>query len=143
MACDELIDVAGRAAIQAVWVVGAAGGRATQQGKQRTGRWSGMASNPDGDAQRPQVGRESPRLRQKGRERARKWSAGLCGHAGSAAAERAHVGHPDARCFDAPIRSVIPEMADTVGVSKSSVSRQIIEASEAEVETCWGGASTS
>src|SRR5579859_6115370 len=31
-------------------------------------------------------------------------------------------------------RGVIPEMADTVGVSKSSVSRQIIEASEAEVE---------
>jgi len=31
-------------------------------------------------------------------------------------------------------KRVIPEMADTVGVSKSSVSRQIIEASEAEVE---------
>jgi transposase-like protein len=35
-------------------------------------------------------------------------------------------------------RSVIPEMADTVGVSKSSVSRQMIEASEAEVETLLG-----
>ena len=35
-------------------------------------------------------------------------------------------------------RSVIPEMADTVGVSKSSVSRQMIEASEAEVETLPG-----
>jgi hypothetical protein len=35
-------------------------------------------------------------------------------------------------------RSVIPEMADTVGVSKSSVSRLIIEASEAEVETLLG-----
>lgn len=31
-------------------------------------------------------------------------------------------------------KSVIPAMADTVGVSKSSVSRQIIEASEVEVE---------
>jgi len=31
-------------------------------------------------------------------------------------------------------RDVIPEMADTVGVSKSSVSRQTIEASEQEVE---------
>src|SRR5262249_62401268 len=31
-------------------------------------------------------------------------------------------------------KGVIPEMADTVGVSKSSVSRQTIEASEAEVE---------
>jgi transposase-like protein len=31
-------------------------------------------------------------------------------------------------------RSVIPEMADTAGVSKSSVSRQLIQASEAEVE---------
>jgi hypothetical protein len=34
-------------------------------------------------------------------------------------------------------RSVIPEMADTVGVSKSRVSRQTIEASEAETEGCW------
>jgi transposase-like protein len=31
-------------------------------------------------------------------------------------------------------KGVIPQMADTVGVSKSSVSRQMIEASEAEVE---------
>jgi transposase-like protein len=31
-------------------------------------------------------------------------------------------------------REVIPEMADTVGISKSSVSRQTIEASEFEVE---------
>ena len=31
-------------------------------------------------------------------------------------------------------KRVIPQMADTVGVSKSSVSRQMIEASEAEVE---------
>src|SRR5271157_3462030 len=31
-------------------------------------------------------------------------------------------------------QAVIPEMADTVGVSQSSVCRQIIEASEAEVE---------
>ena len=35
-------------------------------------------------------------------------------------------------------RSVIPEMAVTEDVSKSSVSRQIIEASEAEVETLLG-----
>src|SRR6516165_9656975 len=47
-----------------------------------------------------------------------------------------------ARMLDIPMRGVstrqykgvIPEMADTVGVSKSSVSRQAIEASEAEVE---------
>ena len=36
---------------------------------------------------------------------------------------------------DLEYRSVIPEMADTVGVSKSSVSRHIIEASVSEVET--------
>jgi len=35
-------------------------------------------------------------------------------------------------------RGVIPEMADTVGVSKSSVSRQMIEASESEVEALLG-----
>ena len=47
-----------------------------------------------------------------------------------------------ARMLDIPMRgvstrqyqAVIPEMVDTVGVSKSSVSRQIIEASEAEGE---------
>jgi hypothetical protein len=47
MACDELIDVAGRAAIQAVLGMSAqqvAGPR--QQGKSELGRWSGMASNP-------------------------------------------------------------------------------------------------
>ncbi len=33
-------------------------------------------------------------------------------------------------------RGVIPEMADTVGVSKSSVSRQMIEASEARPRCC-------
>ena len=47
MACDELIDVAGRAAIQAVLGLSAqqvAGPR--QQGKSELGRWSGMASNP-------------------------------------------------------------------------------------------------
>ena len=31
-------------------------------------------------------------------------------------------------------RAVIPEMADTVGVSRSSVSRQMQEASEAELK---------
>ena len=40
-------------------------------------------------------------------------------------------------------RAVIPEMADTVGVSKSSVSRQMIEATERlRWRSCWGGAWT-
>ncbi|HTD45491.1 MAG TPA: hypothetical protein VK687_14980 [Bryobacteraceae bacterium] len=47
MGCDERIDVAGRATIQAVLELSGqqvAGPR--QQGKQRTGEWFGMASNP-------------------------------------------------------------------------------------------------
>ena len=138
MACDELIDVAGRATIQAVLGLSAqqvAGPR--QQGKQRTGEvvWYGQQSGTVMLSDR-KLAVNRPRLRQKGPG------------AGKEVEVPAYAAMQDqprlsARMLDILMRgvstrqyrSVIPEMADTVGVSKSSVSRQIIEASEAEVET--------
>ena len=95
MACDELIDVAGRAAIQAVLGLSAqqvAGPR--QQGKQRTGEvvWYGQQSGTVMLSDR-KLAVHRPRLRQKGPGAGKEVEVpGLCGHAGSAAAERAHVG---------------------------------------------------
>lgn len=141
MACDELIDVAGRATIQAVLGLSAqqvAGPR--QQGKQRTGEvvWYGQQSGTVMLSDR-KLAVKRPRLRQKGPG------------AGKEVEVPAYAAMQDqprlsARMLDILMRgvstrqyrSVIPEMADTVGVSKSSVSRQIIEASEAEVETLLG-----
>jgi len=141
MACDELIDVTGRAAIQAVLGLSAqqvAGPR--QQGKQRTGEvvWYGQQSGTVMLSDR-KLAVKRPRLRQKGRG------------AGKEVEVPAYAAMQDqprlsARMLDILMRgvstrqyrSVIPEMADTVGVSKSSVSRQIIEAAEAEVETLLG-----
>jgi len=141
MACDELIDVAGRAAIQAVLGLSAqqvAGPR--QQGKQRTGEvvWYGQQSGTVMLSDR-KLAVHRPRLRQKGPG------------AGKEVEVPAYAAMQDqprlsARMLDIRMRGVstrqyrrvIPEMADTVGVSKSSVSRQIIEASEAEVETLLG-----
>jgi putative transposase len=141
MACDELIDVTGRAAIQAVLGLSAqqvAGPR--QQGKQRIGEvvWYGQQSGTVMLSDR-KLAVKRPRLRQKGPG------------AGKEVEVPAYAAMQDqprlsARMLDILMRgvstrqyrSVIPEMADTVGVSKSSVSRQIIEASEAEVETLLG-----
>jgi putative transposase len=141
MACDELIDVAGRATIQAVLGLSAqqvAGPR--QQGKQRTGEvvWYGQQSGTVMLSDR-KLAVNRPRLRQKGPG------------AGKEVEVPAYAAMQDqprlsARMLDILMRgvstrqyrSVIPEMADTVGVSKSSVSRQIIEASETEVETLLG-----
>jgi len=141
MACDDLIDVTGRAAIQAVLGLSAqqvAGPR--QQGKQRAGEvvWYGQQSGTVMLSDR-KLAVKRPRLRQKGPG---------AGKEVEVPAYAAMQDHPrlSARMLDILMRgvstrqyrSVIPEMADTVGVSKSSVSRQIIEASAAEVETLLG-----
>jgi transposase-like protein len=137
MACDELIQVAGRATIQAVLQLSAeeVAGGPPQQGKRRPGevvfygQQPGMVMLSD---RKLEV--ERPRLRTKGR----------CGHEVGIPAYIAMQNQPrlGARMLDILMngvstrqyKSVIPEMADTVGVSKSSVSRQTIVASEAEVE---------
>ena len=137
-ACDELIDVTGRAAIQAVLQMSAeqVAGGPRQQGKRRNGevffhgQQAGMVMLSD---RKLQVQR--PRLREKGPGRGKEVEI----PAYAAMHNQPRLG---ARMLDIVMRGVstrqykgvIPEMANTVGVSKSSVSRQIIEASEAEVD---------
>jgi transposase-like protein len=137
MACDELIDVTGRAAIEAVLQLSAnqAAGGPAQQGKRRTGdvvfhgRQSGQVMLSD---RRLEV--ERPRLRTRGRH-GREVEV--------PAYEAMHNGEQmGARMLEILMRGVstrnykevIPSLAETVGVSKSAVSRRVVEASEAEVE---------
>jgi transposase-like protein len=137
-ACDELIEVTGRAAIQAVLQLSAeqAAGGPPQQGKRRNGdvvfhgQQAGMVMLSD---RKLQVQR--PRLRDKSPGKGKEVEI-------PAYAAMHNQPRLSARMLDILMRgvsnrqykSVIPQMADTVGVSKSSVSRQMMEASEAEVE---------
>ena len=142
MACDELIDVAGRATIQAVLELSAqqVAGGPRQQGKQRTGEvvWYGQQSGQVMLSDR-KLAVQRPRLRQKGPGADKEVEI----PAYVAMQDEPRLG---ARMLDILMRgvstrqyrAVIPEMADTVGVSRSSVSRQMIEASEAEVEALLG-----
>ena len=138
MACDQLIDVTGRAVLQAVLQLSAAqvAGGPQQQGKRRSesvvfyGRQAGQVMLSD---RKIQV--ERPRLRTRGRVRSKEVEI----PAYIAMQEQTPLGE---RMLDTMLRGVstrnykdvIPQMAETVGVSKSSVSRQAIEASEAELE---------
>ena len=137
MACDQLIDVTGRAVLQAVLQLSAAqvAGGPQQQGKRRPdsvvfyGRQAGQVMLSD---RKIQV--ERPRLRTKGRG-----GKEVEIPAYTAMQNPSPLGE---RMLDTLLcgvstrnyKDVIPQMAETVGVSKSSVSRQAIEASEAELE---------
>jgi putative transposase len=137
VACNELIEVTGRAAIQAVLQLSAmeAAGGPPQQGKPRSGdvvfygRQAGQVFLSD---RKLEV--ERPRLRSKGRR-----SQEVEVPAYAAMQNQKQMG---ARMLDILLhgvstrnyKAVIPEMAETAGVSRSAVSRAAIEASEAEVE---------
>jgi len=137
LACDELIDVTGRAAIQAVLQLSAAqaAGGEPQQGKRRSGEvvfyghQAGQVFLRD-----RKLGVERPRLRSRGPK-----SQEVEVPAYAAMQNRTAMG---ARMLDILLhgvstrkyKEVIPAMAETAGVSRSAVSRQIVEASEAEVE---------
>lgn len=137
LACDELIDVAGRATIRAVLDLSAqqvAGPR--QQGKRRGEDvgWHGQQSGTVRLSDR-QLRVERPRLRRKG--------VGV-GKEVEIPAYAALRNEPrlGARMLEILMRGVstrqyegvISKMADTVGVSRSSVSREFVQASGAEVE---------
>jgi len=141
VACDELIDVTGRATIQAVLQLSAieAAGGPQQQGKRRTGdvvfygRQAGQVFLSD---RKLEVQR--PRLRSKGR-----------GGKEVEVPAYAAMQNPTpmgARMLDILLhgvstrnyKQVIPQMTETAGVSRSAVSRAAIEASEAEVEALLG-----
>ena len=137
LACDELIDVTGRATIQAVLQLSAmeAAGGPPQQGKRRSsevvfyGRQPGQVFLQD---RKLEVDR--PRLRTKG-PRSREVEV----PAYAAMQNQEQMG---ARMLEILMRGVstrnykevIPAMAETAGVSRSAVSRRVAEASEAEVE---------
>lgn len=137
VACNELIDVTGRAAIRAVLQLSAmeAAGGPPQQGKRRSGdvvfygRQAGQVFLSD---RKLEV--ERPRLRSKGR---RSQEVEVPAYAAMQNQEQMGARMLDILLHGVSTRNykaVIPEMAETAGVSRSAVSRAAIEASEAEVE---------
>jgi len=136
LAVDELIDVMGRACIEAVLALSAqqvAG--PPQQGKARQGDivWHGAQTGRVRLKERQlQVSR--PRLRRKGRGANKEVPIPAY-----EAMQQATIGQRMLEILLQGVstrryRRVIPEMADTVGVSKSTVSREAIEASEAALK---------
>ncbi len=137
LACDELIDVTGRAAIDAVLQLSAsqAAGGPAQQGKRRYGevvfhgrqRGQVMLSDRKLEVQRP-------RLRTRGRQgrevEVPAYAAMQNGEQMGARMLEILMRGVSTRNY----KEVIPSMAETAGVSRSAVSRRVIEASEAEVE---------
>jgi hypothetical protein len=137
LACDELIDLTGRAAIDSVLQLSAsqAAGGPAQQGNRRYGevvfhgshRGQVMLSDRKLEVQRP-------RLRTRG-QAGREVEV-------PAYATMQNGEQMGARMLEILMRGVstrnykevIPSMAETAGVSRSAVSRRVIEASEAEVE---------
>ncbi len=137
MAVEELIDVAGRVTIEAVLNLSAqqvAG--APAQGKRKEGDiyWHGTQRGSVYLSQR-KLPVDKPRLRKKGKGDGKEVAV----PAYEAMQDRQGMG---GRMLDLLMRGVttrqyqhvIPEMAETVGVSKSSVSRETIVAAEKEME---------
>jgi len=133
MAVDELIDVAGRATIEAVLTLSAqelAGPK--HPGKRTSGNigWHGEQDGVVSLAER-KVRIRKPRLRQKGKGQ----NCEVEIPAYAAMRTHSRIGR---RMLDILMRGVstrnyaevLPEMAETVGVSKSAVSRKFVEASE-------------
>jgi putative transposase len=138
MAVEELIDVAGRVTIEAVLNLSAqqVAGLPTQ-GKRRDGEvyWHGTQRGSVYLSQR-KLPVNKPRLRKKGKGSGKEVAV----PAYEAMQDRQGMG---ARMLDLLMRGVttrqyqhvIPEMAETVGVCKSSVSRETIVAAEKELES--------
>jgi transposase-like protein len=130
---DEIINVVGRKTIEAVlWLSAQQVAGVPQQGRKREGDtfWHGT--------QRGSVYLKERKLAVK-KPRLRKKEAEVAIPAYQAMQDRAGLG---ARMLDIVLNGVstrgygevIPAMAETVGISKSSVSRETIAASEAELE---------
>ena len=133
MAVDELIDVAGRATIEAVLTLSAQEVAGAKHPGRKAGapvRWHGRQKGVVCLAER-KLRVQRPRLRRKG------------GGAGAEVEPPAYAAmQSDSRLGRRMLeilmhgvstrhyRSVLPEMADTAGVAKSSVSREFIDASE-------------
>jgi len=133
MAVDELIDVAGRATIEAVLTLSAqelAGPK--HPGKKADGAigWHGQQDGVVSLAER-KLRISKPRLRRRGKVKSKEVEI----PAYSAMRTHSRIG---GRMLDILMRGVstrnygdvLPEMAETVGISKSTISRKSIEASE-------------
>ena len=137
MAIDELIDVMGRSSIEAVLELSAmqvAG--PPQQGKARTSEigWHGTQPGRVWMKER-QLRVDKPRLRRKGRGAGKEVPVPVYEalQQDTATSERMLeilLNGVSTRRYN----RVIPEMADTVGVSRSTVSRETVEASEAALK---------
>ncbi|MGH9452196.1 MAG: IS256 family transposase [Terriglobia bacterium] len=136
MAVDEVIDVVGRKTIEAVlWLSARQVAGTPQQGRKREGDifWHGTRRGSVYLKER-KLGVRKPRLRKKQASE----EAEVEIPAYQAMQDRAGLG---ARMLDIVLNGVstrsyagvIPAMAETVGISKSSVSRETIAASEAEL----------
>ena len=140
MVIDELIDIMGRASIEAVLELSAAQiAGPPQQGKARAadlgwhGRQAGRVCLKE---RKLQVNR--PRLRNKGRGSNKEVPvpAYQAMQQNSATGERMLeilLNGVSTRRYG----KVLPEMADTVGVSRSTVSRETVAASEAALKKLW------
>ncbi len=132
MAVDELIDVAGRATIEAVLTLSAQEVAGPRHPGKRVGAigWHGRQNGVVCLAER-KVRISKPRLRRKGKSK----SVEVEIPAYAAMRTQSRIG---GRMLDILMRgvstrnyrAVLPEMAETVGVSKSQVSREFVEASE-------------
>ena len=136
MAVDELIDVAGRATIEAVLTLSAQELAGPKHPGQAGGaiRWHGRQSVTVPLAER-KLRVERPRLRRKGKGVGQEVEIPVY----EAMQTNSRLGR---RMLDILMQGistrkyhkVLPEMAQTVGVKKSSVSREFVEASEKELK---------
>lgn len=135
-AVDEVIDVTGRAAIQAVLELSAqqvTGGDLTQPGKKRSGevvRWGRQSGRVKLSDRKLQVAKPRLRKRSGGEVEVPAYEA-------MQDDERLGSRMLDILMKGVSTRSysgVISEMAATVGVSKSAVSRETIEAAEKKID---------
>jgi putative transposase len=138
LACDELIDVAGRATVQAVLELSAqqVAGGPPHPGQRRGGEvvWHGQQPGSVMLSDR-KLAVERPRLRQRGAGEHKEVEIPAYAALQNEPRLRARMLEILMRGVSTRnYRAVIPEMADTVGVSRSSVSRQMQEASEAELK---------
>jgi putative transposase len=134
MAVDELIDIAGRATIEAVLTLSAQEVAGPKHPGKRVGAigWHGRQNGVVCLAER-KARISKPRLRQNGKRKGKSSEVEIPAYV----AMRTHS-RIGGRMLDVLMRGVstrnyrevLPEMAETVGVSKSTISREFIEASE-------------
>jgi len=135
-AVDELIDTAGKAAIESVLLLSAQQVAGPKQPGKITGDigWHGRQQGVVSLSER-KLRIEKPRLRKKGRGRGKEVAVPayeamvMNSRLGSRILEILMKGVSSRKYKD-----VLPEMAETVGVSKSQISREFISASEKQLK---------